>query len=96
MPGVILKVSLVKINRFQQSISQISETNTNVTQNSNVGSPGQTTTVLSNFKFRGVLLIWIIVEQGPTVLTVGAGGVGRTFILPYHISFLSPCLWKTD
>ena len=74
---------------FQQSISQISETNTNVTQNSNVGSPGQTM-VLSNFKFRGVLLIWIIVEQEATVLTVGAGGVGRTFVLfvlSYLISF---------
>ena len=27
-----------------------------------------------NFKCRGVLLIWIIVRQGPTVLAVGAGG----------------------
>ena len=27
-----------------------------------------------NFQCRGVLLIWIRVEQGPTVLAVGAGG----------------------
>ena len=26
-----------------------------------------------NFQCRGVLLIWIRVEQGPTVLAVGAG-----------------------
>ena len=29
--------------------------------------------VLGNFQCRGVLLIWIIVEQGPTALAVGAG-----------------------
>ena len=28
-----------------------------------------------NFQCRGVLLIWIIVEQGPSALAVGAGGV---------------------
>ena len=27
-----------------------------------------------NFQCRGVLLIWIMVGQGPTVLAVGAGG----------------------
>ena len=27
-----------------------------------------------NFQHRGVLLIWITVGQGPTALTVGAGG----------------------
>ena len=27
-----------------------------------------------NFQCRSVLLIWIIVGQGPTVLAVGAGG----------------------
>ena len=27
-----------------------------------------------NFQCRGVLLIWIIVGQGPTALAVGAGG----------------------
>ena len=30
--------------------------------------------VLVNFQCRGVLLIWIIVGQGPTVFAVGAGG----------------------
>ena len=30
---------------------------------------------------RGVLLIWIIVGQGPIVLAVGAGGVVWTFFL---------------
>ena len=33
------------------------------------------------FQCRGVLLIWIIVGQGPTVLTVGAGGVVWIFFL---------------
>ena len=47
------------VNRFHQSILQISENNTNATQNS--------------YRGPGVLLIWIIIEQGPTVLTVGAG-----------------------
>ena len=28
-----------------------------------------------NFQCRGILLIWIIVEQGPIVLAVGAGVV---------------------
>ena len=27
-----------------------------------------------NFQFRGVLLIWIIVGQGPIAIAVGAGG----------------------
>ena len=57
--GMISKVSLVKINRFHQSTLQISENNTNVTQNS--------------YRDPGVLLIWIIIEQGPTSLSVGAG-----------------------
>ena len=34
-----------------------------------------------NFQCRGVLLIWIIVGQGPTALAVGAGGVVWTFFL---------------
>ena len=34
-----------------------------------------------NFHCRGVLLIWIIVGQGPTALAVGAGGVVCTFFL---------------
>ena len=39
-----------------------------------------------NFQCLGVLLIWIIVEQGPTALAVGAGGVVWTFLS--HLSFL--------
>ena len=34
-----------------------------------------------NFQCRGVLLIWIKVGQGPTVLAVGAGWVVWTFFL---------------
>ena len=45
--------------------------------------------VLSNFQCRGVLLIWIRVGQGPTVLAVGAGGgCLDIFSLVYHFSFL--------
>ena len=35
--------------------------------------------VLSKLSVPGVLLIWMIVGQGPTVLAVGAGGVVWTF-----------------
>ena len=46
---------------------------------------------LENFQCRGVLLIWIIVGQGPTALAVGAdGGCLDIFSLIYHFSFLSP------
>ena len=49
-----------------------------------------------NFKCRGVLLIWIIVGQGPTVLAMGAGGgCLDIFSLVYNFSFLSPTLWET-
>ena len=49
-----------------------------------------------NFQCRGVLLIWIIVGQGPIVLAVGAGGgCLDIFSLNYHFSFLSPSLWET-
>ena len=52
--------------------------------------------VLVNFKHRGVLLIWITVGQGPTALSVGAGGgCLDIFSLVYHFFFLSPFLWKT-
>ena len=44
----------------------------------------------------GVLLIWIIVEQGPIALAVGAGGgCLDIFSLIYHFSFLSFSLWET-
>ena len=43
-----------------------------------------------NFQCRGVLLIWIIVGQGPTALAVGAGGVVWTFFsLVYQFSSFS-------
>ena len=46
-----------------------------------------------NFQCRGVLLIWIIVEQGPNVLAVGAGGgCLDIFSLVQLFSFLSPSL----
>ena len=49
-----------------------------------------------NFQFRGVLLTWIIVGQGPTVLAVGAGGdCLDIFSLVYQFSLLSPSLWET-
>ena len=49
-----------------------------------------------NFRCRGVLLIWIIVGQGPTALAVGAGGgCLAIFSLIYHFSLLSPSLWET-
>ena len=40
-----------------------------------------------NFQCRGVLLVWIIVGQGPIALAVGAGGglFGHFFS---HLSFL--------
>ena len=47
------------------------------------------------FQCRGVLLIWIIVRQGPFALAVGAGGDVWTFFLSsvvYRLSFLSPSL----
>ena len=40
------------------------------------------------FQCRGVLLIWIIIGQGPVALAVGAGG-GCLDIFFSHLSFLS-------
>ena len=48
------------------------------------------------FQCRGVLLIWIRVRQGLTVLAVGAGGgCLDIFSLVYHFSILSSSLWET-
>ena len=48
------------------------------------------------FQCQGVLQIWIVIGQGPTVLAVGAGGgCLDTFSLIYHFSLLSPSLWET-
>ena len=47
-------------------------------------------TVLGIFQCLGVLLFWIIVGQGPTVLAVGAGsGCLDIFLLPMVFFFLS-------
>ena len=49
-----------------------------------------------NFQCRGVLLIWIILGQGPTALVVGAGGSClNIFSLIDHFSLLPPSLWET-
>ena len=49
-----------------------------------------------NFQYRGVLLIWIIVGQGPIALAVGSGGgCLDIFSLVYRFSLLSPSLWET-
>ena len=49
-----------------------------------------------NFQCRGVLLIRIIVGQGPIALAIGAGGgCLDIFSLIYHFSFPSPSLWET-
>ena len=49
-----------------------------------------------NFQCRGVLLILIILGQGPIALAVGAGGgCLDIFSLIYDFSFLSPSLWET-
>ena len=46
-----------------------------------------------DFQCRGVLLIWLIVGQGPTVLAVGAGGgCLDIFTLVHHFFLL---LWET-
>ena len=39
-----------------------------------------------HFQCRGVLLIWIIIGQGPIALAVGAGGGGLDIF--YRVSFL--------
>ena len=44
-----------------------------------------------NFQCQGVLLIWIIVGQGPVALAVGAGG-GCLDIFSLVYLFLSPSL----
>ena len=48
-----------------------------------------------SFRCRCVLLIWMIVGQGPTVLAVGAGGVGLDIFSLLFISLLSLSLWET-
>ena len=47
-----------------------------------------------NFQCRGVLLIWLIVGQGPIGLAVGAGG-GCLDIFPLIFSLFLLPLWET-
>ena len=52
--------------------------------------------VLGKLPVPGRPAIWITVGQGPTALTVGAGGgCLDIFTLVHHFSFLSPSLWET-
>ena len=52
--------------------------------------------VLGKLPVPGRPTIWITVGQGPTALTVGAGGgCLDIFTLIYPFSPLSPCLWET-
>ena len=46
-----------------------------------------------NFQCRGILLVWMIVGQGPVALA--AVRVVWTFILSSVFSLLSPSLWET-
>ena len=51
-----------------------------------------------NFQYRGILLVWMIVGQGPVALALGAGGglfgCLDIFSLVYPFFFLSPSLWE--
>ena len=48
-----------------------------------------------NFQCQGILLIWIIVGQGPTVLAVGVGEGCLDILTLYLFTSLSPSLWET-
>ena len=50
-----------------------------------------------NFQCRGVLLIWVLVEQEPTAFALGAGGCCSGIFCSYSaiISLPSPFLWET-
>ena len=48
-----------------------------------------------NFQCQAVLLIWLIVGQGPTAFAVGAGGgCLDIFTLVYLFSPVTPSLWE--
>ena len=52
--------------------------------------------VLGKLPGLGRPTLWMLVEQGPTALAVGAGGGGLDiFTLIYPFSSLSPSLWET-
>ena len=51
--------------------------------------------VLGNFWCQGILVIWIMVGQGLSVLAVGGGcGCSDIFSHTYHFSFLSSSRWE--
>ena len=88
---------------YQRRLRKLSQTQLSISQSQ---SSPQTTDISEggwvvrrcwvNFQCRGVLLIWIRMGQGPTVLAVGASGdFLDIFTLIYHFSFLSPSLWET-
>ena len=52
---------------------------------------------LGSFQYRGVLLLWHMVGQGPVVLAAGAGRVGYLFYIVFssrlfYLPFLMPHL----
>ena len=49
--------------------------------------------VLGKLPVPGRPTIWFMVEQGPTALAVGAGGVVWTFVLSSILSLLFPSLF---
>ena len=52
--------------------------------------------VLGKLAGWSILLIWMIVRQGPIALVVGAGvGCFNVFTLLYLFSSLSPSIWET-
>ena len=61
-----------------------------------IGVAGGHALVQANFYCWSGLLIWMIVGQGPTVLTagVGGGGVFGYFSIINHFYFLSASLWE--
>ena len=50
---------------------------------------------LENIQSRSVLLIWIIVGQGPTALAVGAGGGCLDIFFSSVFSLFFLTLWET-
>ena len=52
--------------------------------------------MLGNYRCQVVLLIWVAVGQGPTMLAEGVGGgCSESFSLVIISLFLSPSLWET-
>ena len=52
--------------------------------------------MLGKLPVPGILLLWVMVGQGPTALAVGVGrGCLDFFFFIYHFHLLSPFLWET-